>query len=104
MPHSPARVHRMFDLVEPIATITYSEVPFEAFLALGMRNYLDGYFAGASGASASVLGMRPMADSRCEPWNCRSPSAVRMVSRRRPPLAGSTRTGVEEVRTVIPSS
>jgi hypothetical protein len=46
MPHPQAKVHRMFELVEPIATVTFSEVPNEAFLALGMRNYWDGYFAG----------------------------------------------------------
>ena len=55
MPHSPAKVHRMFELVEPIATVTFSEVPNEAFLALGMRNYWDGYFAGR----AAPLGMAP---------------------------------------------
>jgi len=53
--HSPAKVHRMFELVEPIATITFSEVPTEAFLALGMRNYWDGYFAGR----AAPLGPAP---------------------------------------------
>jgi hypothetical protein len=36
MPH-PHKVRRMFELVEPIATVTFSEVPNEAFLALGMR-------------------------------------------------------------------
>jgi DNA-binding MarR family transcriptional regulator len=55
MPHSPAKVHRMFELVEPIATITFSAVPSEAFLALGMRNYWDGYFAGR----AAPLGLAP---------------------------------------------
>ena len=35
MPHPQAKVHRMFELVEPIATVTFSEVPNEAFLALG---------------------------------------------------------------------
>ncbi|MEV6849353.1 MarR family transcriptional regulator [Actinoplanes sp. NPDC051411] len=45
----------MFELVEPIATVTFSEVPNEAFLALGMRNYWDGYFAGR----AAPLGMAP---------------------------------------------
>ena len=50
MPHPLALVHRMFELVEPIATITFSEVPNEAFLALGMRNYWDGYFAGRAAA------------------------------------------------------
>ena len=49
MPHAQAKVHRMFELLEPIATVTFSEVPNEAFLALGMRNYWDGYFAGRAG-------------------------------------------------------
>jgi hypothetical protein len=55
MPHPQAKIHRMFELVEPIATITFSEVPTEAFLALGMRNYWDGYFAGR----AAPLGLAP---------------------------------------------
>jgi DNA-binding MarR family transcriptional regulator len=55
MPHPPAKIHRMFELVEPIATVTFSEVPNEAFLALGMRNYWDGYFAGR----AAPLGLAP---------------------------------------------
>ena len=55
MPHLPAKVHRMFELVEPIATVTFSDVPNEAFLAIGMRNYWDGYFAGR----AAPLGLAP---------------------------------------------
>jgi hypothetical protein len=55
MPHSLAKLHRMFELVEPIATISFSAGPTEAFLALGMRNYWDGYFAGR----AAPLGMAP---------------------------------------------
>jgi hypothetical protein len=55
MQHPLAKVHRMFELVEPIATVTFSEVPNEAFLALGMRNYWDGYFAGR----AAPLGLVP---------------------------------------------
>jgi hypothetical protein len=47
----------MFELVEPIATITFSEVPTAAFRALGMRNYWDGYFAGR----AAPLGLAPAA-------------------------------------------
>ncbi|HEX5121430.1 MAG TPA: hypothetical protein VFW65_40125, partial [Pseudonocardiaceae bacterium] len=45
----------MYELIEPIATITYSQVPTDAFLALGMRNYWDGYFAGR----AAPLGQAP---------------------------------------------
>lgn len=55
MLHSQAKVHRMFELVEPIATVTYSAVVNEAFLAAGMRNYWDGYFAGR----AAPLGQAP---------------------------------------------
>ncbi|WIN00481.1 MarR family transcriptional regulator [Actinoplanes oblitus] len=55
MPHPPVQVHRVFELVEPIAAVTFSEVPNEAFLALGMRNYWDGYFAGR----AAPLGAAP---------------------------------------------
>jgi hypothetical protein len=55
MPHPQAKIHRMFELVEPIATVTFSQVPNEAFLALGMRNYWDGYFAGR----AAPLGLAP---------------------------------------------
>jgi hypothetical protein len=55
MSHSQAKVHRMFELVEPIATVTFSTVVTEAFLALGMRNYWDGYFAGR----AAPLGLAP---------------------------------------------
>jgi hypothetical protein len=55
MPHPQAKVHRMFELIEPIATVTFSEVPNQAFLDLGMRNYWDGYFAGR----AAPLGLAP---------------------------------------------
>lgn len=55
MPHPLAKVHRMFELTEPIATVTFSDGPNEAFLALGMRNYWDGYFAGR----AAPLGPAP---------------------------------------------
>jgi hypothetical protein len=55
MPHPQAKIHRMFELVEPVAAVTFSEVVNEAFLALGMRNYWDGYFAGR----AAPLGLAP---------------------------------------------
>src|SRR6185312_16523523 len=57
MPHPRAKVHRTFELIEPTATITFSKGPTEAFLALGMRNYWDGYFAGR----AAPLGLAPAA-------------------------------------------
>ncbi|MFD1369350.1 SCO6745 family protein [Actinoplanes sichuanensis] len=49
------QIHRMFELVEPIGAITFSEVPNEHFLAVGMRGYWDGYFAGR----AAPLGLAP---------------------------------------------
>lgn len=55
MRHPQTKVHRMFELIEPIATVTFSDVPNEAFLAIGMRNYWDGYFAGR----AAPLGQAP---------------------------------------------
>ncbi|MFE9581478.1 MarR family transcriptional regulator [Nocardia sp. NPDC006044] len=57
MPHAQAEIHRMFELVEPIATVTFSAAVNDAFLALGMRNYWDGYFAGR----AAPLGLAPAA-------------------------------------------
>lgn len=57
MPHPEAKIHRMFELVEPIATVTFSAMVNEAFLAVGMRNYWDGYFAGR----AAPLGLAPAA-------------------------------------------
>jgi hypothetical protein len=45
----------MFELLEPIATVTFSDVATEAFLDVGMRNYWDGYFAGR----AAPLGRAP---------------------------------------------
>ncbi|MEZ0109710.1 DNA-binding MarR family transcriptional regulator [Catenulispora sp. EB89] len=55
MPHPQAKVHRMSELIEPIGAVTFSEIPNEGFLALGMRNYWDGYFAGR----AAPLGLAP---------------------------------------------
>ncbi len=53
MAHLQAKVHRLFELVELVATVSFSEVTIQAFMALGMRNYWDGYFAGR----AAPLGM-----------------------------------------------
>ena len=55
MPHPRAKVHHMSEFTESIGTVTFSEVPNEAFLAIGMRNYWDGYFAGR----AAPLGLAP---------------------------------------------
>ncbi|MCK2212361.1 hypothetical protein MF672_000890 [Actinomadura sp. ATCC 31491] len=53
--HPQAKIHRMFELIEPIGTVTFSEVANDAFLAVGMRTYWDGYFAGR----AAPLGQAP---------------------------------------------
>ncbi|HEY3556120.1 MAG TPA: MarR family transcriptional regulator [Kribbella sp.] len=55
MRHPQTKVHRLYELLEPIACITFTDVPNEAFLAIGMRNYWDGYFAGR----AAPLGLAP---------------------------------------------
>lgn len=55
MPHSMTKIRRMAAHTEAIGTITFSDVPNDAFLAVGMRNYWDGYFAGR----AAPLGMAP---------------------------------------------
>lgn len=55
MSHPLTKVHRMSELIEPIGAVTFSEIPHQAFLALGMRNYWDGYFAGR----AAPLGLAP---------------------------------------------
>jgi hypothetical protein len=55
MPHAQHLVHRMFELIEPIGTATFSGICNDEFLALGCRNYWDGYFAGR----AAPLGLAP---------------------------------------------
>ena len=91
MPHPQAKIHRMFELVEPIATVTSSEVPNEASLALGIRNYWDGYFAGpgrAAGAGTGGGGARGLLQLRR--WRGGTPHLVgwgRPPRRRRSPYA-----------------
>src|SRR5689334_14199852 len=48
MTHSRDHVRRMFELIEPIATVSFSDAVTEAYKALGLRNYWDCYFAGRS--------------------------------------------------------
>ncbi|WP_329064500.1 MarR family winged helix-turn-helix transcriptional regulator [Amycolatopsis sp. NBC_01480] len=55
MSHPQAKTHRMSEFTESIGTVTFSGIPNEGFLALGMRNYWDGYFAGR----AAPLGLAP---------------------------------------------
>ncbi len=50
-----AKVRRLFELIEPIATVSFSEDVDRAFRAVGMRNFWDGYFAGR----AAPLGLAP---------------------------------------------
>ncbi len=54
MPHLQAKVHRLFELVEPVATVSFSDLTTQGFLELGMRNYWDGYFAGRAAALGAV--------------------------------------------------
>ncbi|MEV4252157.1 hypothetical protein AB0J52_03195 [Spirillospora sp. NPDC049652] len=56
MRHPLAEIHRMSELVEPIATVTFSEVPNEAFLALGMRDP-DGYLIEVGQATGMLHGV-----------------------------------------------
>lgn len=47
---------RLFDLTEPIALVNFfADEPYDAMVALGFRNYWDGYFAGR----AAPLGRVP---------------------------------------------
>ena len=59
MPHSQVKVRRVFELVEPVATVSFSDVTTQGFVELGMRGYWDGYFAGRAAplgtASAEVV-------------------------------------------------
>ena len=92
MPHPQAKVHRMFELTEPIATVTFSEVPNEAFLALGMRNYWDGYFAGRGGPLGLGWCTRSSTTSPMARWHASSRgSGGRPPRRRRSPCASGQR-------------
>lgn len=55
MRHPRAKIHRLFELVEPIAAVSFGNRVLKAFLAHGMRNVWDGYFAGR----AAPLGLVP---------------------------------------------
>ena len=91
MSHPQTKIHRMSELIEPIGAVTFSEVPNEAFLALGMRSYWDGYFAGR----AAPLGWHQR--RWCTPCSTTSPpgrwratsrgSGDRSPRRRRSPCA-----------------
>jgi hypothetical protein len=49
MKHPEPVARRLYELTEPIALVNFfSEEPNEAMVALGFRNYWDGYFAGRS--------------------------------------------------------
>lgn len=57
--HSQEKIRRLFELIEPIATVSFSEPVDRAFREVGMRNFWDGYFAGRAAplgtASAAVV-------------------------------------------------
>src|SRR5689334_19285735 len=55
MSHPQAEVRRLFELLEPIAAVTFSAEANEELMALGMRNFWDAYFAGR----AAPLGLAP---------------------------------------------
>lgn len=57
MSHPRTKVHRMFELIEPIAAVSFSEVALDAFMTHGLRDIWDGYFAGR----AAPLGQAPAA-------------------------------------------
>jgi hypothetical protein len=49
MPHPEPVARRFFDLTEPISLVNFfAQEPTDSMLALGLRNYWDGYFAGRS--------------------------------------------------------
>jgi len=55
MTHPSAKIRRLFELIEPVATVSFSERVDRAFRDVGMRNFWDGYFAGR----AAPLGLAP---------------------------------------------
>lgn len=55
--HPQTKIRRLFELIEPIATVSFSGQVDRAFRDVGMRNFWDGYFAGR----AAPLGMAPAA-------------------------------------------
>jgi hypothetical protein len=69
---------RLFRLVEPIHLVTYfADEPTEALMALGHRNYWDGYFAGR----AAPLGRVPAAVVHAVFYNFAEGEAARHVPR-----------------------
>ncbi len=57
MQHLEPIARRMHRLVEPISLVTFfSDEPNDALMALGFRNYWDGYFAGTGGTAGSCPG------------------------------------------------
>lgn len=69
---------RLFRLVEPIHLVTYfADEPTEALMALGHRNYWDGYFAGR----AAPLGPVPAAVVHAVFYNFAEGEAARHIPR-----------------------
>ena len=49
MPHPESVARRLFELTEPISLVNFfAQEPADSMVALGLRNYWDGYFAGRS--------------------------------------------------------
>ncbi len=93
MEHTARRLHR---LVEPIHLVTHSsDEPTEALMALGHRNYWDGYFAGR----AAPLGRGPASEAVFEgigaspPWLSRMNEQT-LAATREQLDAGGPRRGV----------
>ncbi|EGD56815.1 SCO6745 family protein [Gordonia neofelifaecis] len=55
MAHPQKKIRRLFELIEPIATVSFSAEVDRAFREVGMRNFWDAYFAGR----AAALGTAP---------------------------------------------
>lgn len=73
-----AAARRLFRLVEPIHLVTYfADEPTEALMALGHRNYWDGYFAGR----AAPLGRVPAAVVHAIFYNFAEGEAARHIPR-----------------------
>ena len=73
-----ATARRMYRLVEPIHLVTYfADEPTDALMALGLRNYWDGYFAGR----AAPLGLVPAEVVHAVFYNFADGEAARHIPR-----------------------
>ena len=73
-----AAARRLYRLVEPIHLVTYfADEPTDALMALGLRNYWDGYFAGR----AAPLGRVPAGVVHAVFYNFADGEAARHIPR-----------------------